>query len=434
MKKKYSLDYTIERDTDRLKAVEEILDHLQTNPSPTELEQMASYILYGKDENGKNSIQRGETDDRDSRRYGTFKTADERVESLDELLDNPLVDQMGLKATDERYIYLKKKRSIKRAECGDIPGMTQLWESIDRIEHTINANRGLVDLGPDDSIITDSYRLWQLNHVLVDLRRHQYYLLDTYRPTLHFVNVAHTPTPLYNWDEDTFYWLTKEAWARKLECFQYRGDISKNINDYETRINEQTGDTEVKWIVRRHTFDWENAWHIKNLITYYSAIYMQCYDKVDSWARTLIYDFDRYVTLTKLSPARQFILTRRIDGALPDQIAIELQENFGLDYKPNHILEILNKEIPRKIADTAIKLRLLKETPLEDRKVCPRCGRALPTTPLFYYKNASKAKGVESSCKECQRKMKIKRGALGVYDTRYKDTTLHEMQIRQARD
>jgi hypothetical protein len=56
MKKKYSLDFSIVRDVDRLHAVEEILDTLETNPNATELEQMASYILYGKDENGKNSI------------------------------------------------------------------------------------------------------------------------------------------------------------------------------------------------------------------------------------------------------------------------------------------------------------------------------------------------------------------------------------------
>ena len=56
MKKKYSLNFAIERDIDRLRAVQEILDTLDTDPTPTELEQMASYILYGKDENGKNSI------------------------------------------------------------------------------------------------------------------------------------------------------------------------------------------------------------------------------------------------------------------------------------------------------------------------------------------------------------------------------------------
>lgn len=71
MKKKYSLDYSIERDIDRLKAVEEILDTLDTKPSNTDLEQMASYILYGKDEEGKNAVQRGETTD-SNKRYNSF--------------------------------------------------------------------------------------------------------------------------------------------------------------------------------------------------------------------------------------------------------------------------------------------------------------------------------------------------------------------------
>ena len=56
LKKKYSLDFSIVRDSDRMIAVEEILDTLDTDPTPTELEQMASYILYGKDENGQNAI------------------------------------------------------------------------------------------------------------------------------------------------------------------------------------------------------------------------------------------------------------------------------------------------------------------------------------------------------------------------------------------
>lgn len=38
LKKKYSLDFNIVRDTDRLRAVEEILDTLETDPSATELE------------------------------------------------------------------------------------------------------------------------------------------------------------------------------------------------------------------------------------------------------------------------------------------------------------------------------------------------------------------------------------------------------------
>ena len=48
-KKEYSLDYNIERDTDRLAAVQEILDNLERQPTASDLEMMASYFLYGKD-------------------------------------------------------------------------------------------------------------------------------------------------------------------------------------------------------------------------------------------------------------------------------------------------------------------------------------------------------------------------------------------------
>ena len=92
MKKKYSLDFSIERDCDRLRAVQEILDTLETNPSATELEQMASYILYGKDENGQNAIQRNECTDKD-KRYKSCKTKDDKVESLDEIMEVPGFDE-----------------------------------------------------------------------------------------------------------------------------------------------------------------------------------------------------------------------------------------------------------------------------------------------------------------------------------------------------
>ena len=56
MKKPYSLDYNIDRDIDRVAAVTNILDKLEKDPSPTELEQMGTYILCGKDAEGFNAF------------------------------------------------------------------------------------------------------------------------------------------------------------------------------------------------------------------------------------------------------------------------------------------------------------------------------------------------------------------------------------------
>lgn len=91
MKKPYSLDFSVEKETDRLAAVNDILDTLERNPSQNELEQMASYILYGKDDEGYNAVQRGEITNNNTR-YGSYKRKDDKLLSLDEILENPTTD------------------------------------------------------------------------------------------------------------------------------------------------------------------------------------------------------------------------------------------------------------------------------------------------------------------------------------------------------
>lgn len=111
MKKPYSLDYTIERDTDRLHLVEGILDTLEHDPSETDLEQMATYILYGKDEDGNSSLRRGEVYD-NTKRYNSFKTSDDYVISLDEILENPATDEQEFRSAYKRDIYKKQIPTI----------------------------------------------------------------------------------------------------------------------------------------------------------------------------------------------------------------------------------------------------------------------------------------------------------------------------------
>ena len=439
MKKKYSLDYSIERDTDRLHAIEQILDTLETNPTPTELEQMASYILYGKDENGKNAVQRGETTDSD-KRYKSFQKLADKVQSLDEIIENPLNDQLTLKSLDEKQIYLKKKPVIQKPKYdkqtnelidigdGDIPGMEELWARIDYLEHVIAVNEGKV---PDDGTVTilpDSYRLYQLRHQLISMRQHQYFLKDAYKPTLHFTAIKPPQPQQVNWDSDSYYWMTYDEWKKKIEKSYW--NYSKNIDDYESKVTPEG--TYVKWVVQRHTFDWEDPKHIRALIDNYSGIYMQLYDKVNSWGRTLIYDFDRYADMAGLSPIREYILTRKIDRAPYPIIIDELQEKFGLRYNENHLSNILNKEIPEKIANAAIRHRLELETPESEKKRCYHCKRLLPKHKLFFGVNNSHKDKWASNCKECERNRRIAKGGQTDYDRRSKDTTLHTMPSRKT--
>lgn len=85
---------------------------------------------------------------------------------------------------------------------------------------------------------------------------------------------------------------------------------------------------------------------------------------MDTYGRTLIWDFERYCELANLTPIRTFILKCKIDKMPYVEIIEELDKKFNLTYNINHLSTILTKEIPKKIAEVAKKQRLLIETPI----------------------------------------------------------------------
>ena len=432
MKKSYSLDYSIERDSERCKVVADIIDKMSKDPSATDLEQMASYILYGKDENGLNAVQRGETTD-GNRRYGSYKKQDDKLLSLDELLDNPLVDQAQLKSPHQRDWTVKKRPVIMRPKYNkktgelidpgdsDIPFMESLWDSIDKMERWIAQLEGKLPADENTVIFDDDYRLYRLKHTLIDLRRHQYYLKDVYKPTLHFLALDHPKAQFYDWSGDAFYWMPYDKWKERVDKSLLHS-VSKDLKDYETR--GEGDQLEVKWVVREHTFDWENPIHVRALINNLDLLKDQMQAKLDTYGRTLIWDFERYREMANLSPLRNFLLDLKIDRVPYDDILEQLQIKFGIVYNKNHLCTILSKEIPKQIAETAKKHRLLIDTPIEERKICFKCGAALPRDTLFFSRNSSRKDGFSSNCKACEKLMRIQKGGQPEYDKRSKDSEM----------
>ena len=436
MKKKYSLDFSIVRDTDRLAAVEEILDELPTNPSPTELEQMASYILYGKDEDGKNSIQRNETIDKD-KRYKSYKTKDDKVQSLDEMMEVPGFDEQQLRSAYKRDAYTVPKPCIKRPRYdkvtgemidpgdSDVPGMIEQWEIIDRWQRMLDIAQGKVAANEKDTLVTDPYRIYQLKHNLIDIRKHQYYLKDSYKPTLHFQNLDHPKPQFYDWCGDSFYWLSKDQWEDRIN-HSYTSRISKNLADYETR--GEGDNLEIKWVVCEHTFDWENPKHVRALLNHYYTLYDALKDKLDTYGRTLLWDFDRYVSLCNFSELRLFLIDLRKKGMAYEDILDEMRAKYAMEYSPNYLVSIVSNEVPKKIAQVARMMRLEQETPMEGRKKCIHCGRMLPMDLLFFSKNNAHKDKLSNTCKQCDKESRIRRGVINKDgDLRKKDQTLSQM-------
>ena len=435
LKKKYSLDFSIVRDSDRMIAVEEILDTLDTDPTPTELEQMASYILYGKDENGQNAIQRNECTDKD-KRYKSYKTKDDKVQSLDEIMETPGFDEQQIKNAYKRSEYTVPKQVICRPKYdkktgemidpgdSDVPGMVEQWEIIDRWQHTLDVASGKVPPQEGDTLVTDPYRIYQLKHNLIDLRRHQYYLKDSAKPTIHFQNLDHPKTQFYDWSGDAFYWLSRDQWQNKVD-HSYTSRVSKNLNDYETR--GEGDNLEIKWVVCEHKFDWENPKHVRALLNHYHTLYEALHDKLDTYGRTLLWDFDRYVSLCNFTELRRFLIDLRKIGMTYEDILEEMRARYAMEYSPNYLVSIISGEIPKKIAHLAKCMRIENETPIEQRKKCIHCGKLLPMDPLFFSRNNSHKDGLSNTCKQCDRSNRIKRGVISNGDLRKKDPTLPQM-------
>lgn len=428
MKRNYSLDYSIQRDIDRVAAVTDILDKLEKNPSPAQLDQMGSYILYGKDENGLNAAKRGEIMTNNTR-YQNYRKKEDKNLSLDEILENPLADEQSLKNITEKRTYTAPKPTIARprydrsgnlidAGDSDVPGMTELWQSIDRLEKVIAAYKGQLAADEDTPQLASDYRLYQLKHWLIDLRRHQYYLKDSYKPTLHFAAIAPPHAQFIDWSQDCAYWITKEEWEHKIRTSLLR-HFSTNLKDYETK--EVEGELLIKWVVRRHTFDWQNYKHVAALINNYDLLYDTFRTRIETYGRTFIFDFERYRQLANLTEVQDYLLTKKIQHVPYDEILRDLRQNYDLVYNQNHLSVIFAQAIPKAFALAAKKQRLMVDTPADQWKQCFRCGKKFPRHPVFFGYNAGRKDGFASNCKECERLRRISKGGQTLYDRRRKD-------------
>lgn len=430
MKRKYSLDYSIQRDIDRVAAITNILDTLQIDPTPAELQQMGSYILYGKDENGLNAAKRGQIMTNNTR-FQSYRKKEDKNISLDEILEKPGTDSESMRKLTQKRIYTVPKQTIARPRYdkktgtlidpgdSDIPGMIELWDSIDRMEKIIATYKNEIAPTQDTPELASDYRLYQLKHWLIDLRRHQYYLKDSQRPTLHFATIQHPRPQFIDWSQDCAYWMPLDAWQNRVDHALLH-TISKDIDDYQSKVNPNGAF--VKWVVRRHTFDWEDPSHVAALINNYDLLYDTFRDKIDTYGRAFIFDFQRYRALANLNPVQDFLLTRKIQHIPYSDVLRELEYKFDVVYNENHMSSIMARTIPKLIATAAKKARIIAETPQQELKQCYRCKKKLPRSVLFFGRNAGRRDGWASNCKECERLRRISKGGQGQYDRRRKDT------------
>ena len=202
------LDFQLETATERREFLNEYLKRTEFQLKPLseeELEMCGNYLLWGKDEDGKNSVQKKIVEIKTKK--GTWDKKED--ESLDALLEQPTFNEAqtfnttGAPTKITREVFSRSK-ALKEAPPQLIPIFKDLFYQIDKLDLTLNyydlahnkrknppREELLQQFTPEEQLqlqeeasSLNQYKYLKMRHLLVELRRQQFTLKDSYSSTI----------------------------------------------------------------------------------------------------------------------------------------------------------------------------------------------------------------------------------------------------------
>ena len=404
------LNYNLYSNKERAEQVKELFNEevskkarLQFEEQSTqkELETIANFILYGKDPaNDKNFCQKKEIHIDQAK--SSYKRKE--PESLDELIDNPLVNENSFQPI-KKSPYKKIKPTIDREKDKDIPGMQDLWKIIDSLAAQVKKLKDNKPLNLD---------YYKKNHALISLRKEQFALKDSIVEQIKGKKLSFFKThKIYDCDTGYLVDYAQEA----IYCFwranHYKEHFSKEWYEKEIQKAKQyeekgkNGEWEYRE-VSENEIDFTNPKHVYNVLEMYSTLKAISYDDLESNIKYILWELEDYIEKAKLSEVRKYILIRKIDKATNDRIREEIVEKFGMGYSDNYISTIYKQIICKKIAEAAqtSKEEFLYRNQPEKFKICSTCGRKLLRDKRNFTKKPNSKDGLSARCKECDKEIR----------------------------
>lgn len=371
-----------------------------------EIELCGNYILYGKDRSNNPEIDGTSCVDRKEVQIQTKFQSYSKKEpiSLDALLESPTFNENLL--NPKPTIYKKVKPTIDREKVKDIPGMKELWEQIQITQDLLDENTGKKERSENSKILTQK-QIYYLKHYLIDMRKQQYYLMDSTFQTL--------PPP--------------QNKAQYFDCIQ---NLQMNYPVYPRGTMREERDNEFKMprmdkkfsaaainieeeINRRKDsdkpyFNFLDKEHIYQLVLDYWDIKVAIQEIPDSPLLNLLWTLDFYIEKANLNEQQMLIVRDKKLRLLNRDIAHHLQEELGIYHQENYISTIWNK-ICQQIADAA-ELNYdewLSKDYDKAWKRCNTCGKELLRDPRNFVRKAKSADGLTNCCKMCDKEKRKRR-------------------------
>lgn len=425
------LDFSLNTTEERTAFLHEYLtqSEFQSNPpSPEELETLSNYILWGKDSDGKNGVQKKNFEI--DTRYKTWNNKD-KEESLDALLETPTFNEQTIlppvEATPryKREVFNRKK-ALKTAPEEVKSILQRLFHEIDELDLLLSfydEKTGKRKNGPRLELLEpfseeeinairarsqklSQYQYLKLRHLLVEKRKEQYSYKDTYsEPLQSILPPLHTAPEVTIIGEDIPVFPLGVRGKRSNHLFFNFYDIQ--LQNYNEEILEEISN--VLWGLKAREeekifFSFLNEEHVyKLLLAYLDIDYEE--SGVESLAPELISTLEFYIEMADLNPAQREILQMKIEKKTNLEIKDYINEKYKKSYTINYISTIFKQQIVKKIT-AAAELHLLVVENLfypENFKKCSKCGVTLLKDAEFFMRKSRSKDGFSSRCKHCDR-------------------------------
>ena len=384
------LDFSLSTAKERADFINKYMDPL-SHYTPKELETISNYLLFGKDEDGKSSVDRKEIQIKT--KHSSY--ARKEAESLDALMEKPTFDERCFQTSTTRYKNLKP--TIDRVADADVPGMKELWEIIDDVQHLIDANKGKIE---DPSVRTlTSAELYEYQHYLIELRRQQFILRDSVKPVL--CRTKTNITPVYDEYDGAILW-DLEGSGFAIAPLGLLTDATKQ-RFFNPRALEEVDyhyDETAKWVI-----DFRNPDHLYELFEKYDELETDAYLDVESTAAGIMETLNFYRERANLTNEQKRILELKIRHVSNQNITDTIQKEFGATHSANYISTIYKQKICHKIADAAILHYdyYLNREVATAWKMCTCCGEYKLRDTREYMRRARSSDGLSSVCKVCDK-------------------------------
>lgn len=434
MANRLKLDFGISDTQGRRDFVNEYVLQPQFQNSPLtddELETIANYILWGKDEDGLNCTQRKEI--QIETRNKTWQRND--VESLDALTETPTFNEASLRSMSSVRTRIPREvfdREKTLEECPQhlVPVFEDLFYQIDALELGINFyefSHGRRKEPPRSSLqnkfeptellkIQESAEKWnqykylKKRHLIVELRREQFTLRDTFATKITRKTAPEPEIEIVSLDFDA-----------EIPVFPLglpKGSIGSLLFKKEEDLNPYTYSKEdlekvihYYWNKKSESrpqifFDFEELEHVYELFGQLSELEENIADiPINSNLGQLIETLKYYIELTDLTEAQKEILDLKINKIKNQEIADQINRKYGKSYTANYISTIFRQKIIPRINETAaFHAKIIENLCFpENFKRCNGCHKILLMDTEKFVRKSRSRDGYATRCKKCDK-------------------------------